>query len=106
MLCSKNPRATAETGERLRKQKSTRNDYYFVPIGIETYGSWCPEGLHLIKAIGQKMKEVTGERRSTFYVSQIGISIAIQIENSNCVPDPNFYLKDSVDVFCGTRTLK
>ena len=64
-----------------------------------------PEGLNLIKTIGQKMKEVTGERRSTFYLSQIGISIAIQIENANCVQDPNFYLKDSVDVFCGTRTL-
>ena len=45
-----------------------------------------PEGLNLIKTIGQKMKEVTGERRSTFYLSQIGISIAIQIENTNCVP--------------------
>ena len=58
-----------------------------------------PEGLNLIKTIGQKMKEVTGERRSTFYLSQIGISIAVQIENANCVPDPNFYLKDSVDLF-------
>ena len=89
MLCSKNPGAAAETRE--IEKKSTRNDYYFVPIGIETYGSWCPEGLHLIKTIGQKMKEVTGERRSTFCLSQIGISIAIQIENAKCVADPNFY---------------
>ena len=39
----------------------------FLPIGIETYGSWGTEGLKLIKTIGIKLKEVTGERKSTFF---------------------------------------
>ena len=57
-----------------------------------------PEGLNLIKTIGQKMKEVTGERRSTFYLSQIGISIAVQIENGRKLCSRSEFLFES---FCG-----
>ena len=57
---------------------------FFVPIGIETYGSWGTEGLKLIKTIGQKLKEATGERQSTFFLTQ-NISMAIQRGNASCV---------------------
>ena len=84
--CSKNPGAAAETREvqKSSKYRELANDYCFVPIGVETFGSWGPEGLKLIKAIGQKVKEATGERRSTFFLSQ-SISIAIQRGNASCV---------------------
>ena len=79
-------RAAAETREvpKSSKYRELANDYCFVPIGVETFGSWGPEGLKLIKAIGQKVKEATGERRSTFFLSQ-SISIAIQRGNASCV---------------------
>ena len=38
----------------------------------------------MIKEIGAKMKEVTGEQRSTFYLAQ-RISMAVQRGNSSCV---------------------
>ena len=84
--CSKTPGAAAEIREtaKTKKYQELTNDYYFVPIGIETYGSWGFEGLKLIKTIGKKLKEVTGERRSTFFLSQ-SISIAIQRGNASCV---------------------
>ena len=84
--CSITPGAAAEIREtaKTKKYQELTNDYYFVPIGIETYGSWGFEGLKLIKTIGKKLKEVTGERRSTFFLSQ-SISIAIQRGNASCV---------------------
>ena len=83
---SKNPGAAAETREmeKTKKYHELAKDYYFVPIGIKTYGSWGSEGLKLIKTIGAKMKEATGERKSTFFLTQ-SISMAIQRGNASCV---------------------
>ena len=55
-----------------------------MPIGLETFGPWGPEGHKLIKDIGKKLKEVTGEPRSTLYLTQ-RISMAIQRGNSSSV---------------------
>ena len=52
----------------------------FFKIVLDT---WGPRGLNLIKMIGNKMKEATGEPRSTFYLFQ-KISMAIQRGNSQC----------------------
>ena len=60
------------------------DDYCFVPVGIETFGAWGQEGHKFVKEIGKKLKEVTGEPRSTFYLTQ-RISVAIQRGNSSCV---------------------
>ena len=56
----------------------------FVPIGVKTLGSWGTEGLKLVKSIGKKVMEATGEKRSTFYIFQ-SISIAIQRGNASCI---------------------
>ena len=57
---------------------------FFVPVGIETFGSWGDMGHKLIKDIGKKLKEASGELRSTFYLTQ-RISVALQRGNSSCV---------------------
>ena len=59
-------------------------NYHFVPVAIETYGAWGSKSLKLIKEIGKKIREVTGEKRSTFYLSQ-SISVAIQRGNAACI---------------------
>ena len=84
--CSSTPGAAANIREsqKISKYKNLANDYCFVPIGIETFGSWGQEGHKLIKAIGKKVMEVTGEKRSTSYLFQ-RISIAIRRGNSSCV---------------------
>ena len=53
-------------------------------VPVETYGAWGSQGLKLIKEIGKKIREVTGEKRSTFFLSQ-SISIAIQRGNAACI---------------------
>ena len=53
-------------------------------IGIETLGSWGQEGIKLVKAIGRKIAEVTGEKRSSAFLFQ-RISMAIQRGNASCV---------------------
>ena len=48
---------------------------------IAAFGPWAPMGLKLIKEIGKKFCDPTGEKRSTSYLLQ-SISIAIQRGNA------------------------
>ena len=64
--------------------KELANDYCFIPVAVETFGSWGQEGYKLVKEIGKKVMEETGERRSTFYLFQ-NISISIQRGNAACI---------------------
>ena len=52
-----------------------------VPIAVETFGAWGPEGAKLISSIGEKIKTLTGEKRSTFFLFQ-SISMAVQCGNA------------------------
>ena len=76
--------ADAREIKKISKYTNLAEDYWFVPIGVETFGSWGTEGHKLIKEIGRKVMEVTGEKRSTYYIFQ-GISMAIQRCNASCV---------------------
>ena len=60
------------------------NDYIFTPIALETMGSWGKQGHSLIKEIGLRLSDVTGDKRSTFYLFQ-RISMAIQLGNAASV---------------------
>ena len=84
--CAKKPGAAAELreGQKISKYTELANDYWFVPVGLETYGSWGPEGHKLLKAIGNKVMAATGKKKSTFYLSQ-NISIALMRGNAGCV---------------------
>ena len=84
--CAKNPGAAAETREKVKNShyKELANDYCFIPVAVETFGSWGQEGYKLVKEIGKKVMEETGERRSTFYLFQ-NISISIQRGNAACI---------------------
>lgn len=84
--CSKSSAAAADIREnqKISKYQNLANDYCFVPIGIESFGSWGAEGHTLIKSIEKKISEVRGEKRSTSYLFQ-RISIAIRRGNACCV---------------------
>ena len=84
--CSRNAGAGADARESIKNSHYAElaNDYCFVPVGIETFGSWGFEGHKLIKSIGHKVMEVTGEKRSSFFLFQ-SISMAIQRGNASCV---------------------
>ncbi|XP_021957065.1 uncharacterized protein LOC110853130 [Folsomia candida] len=48
----------------------------FMPVAIETTGTWGQEGLSFIKEIGQRIATATGEPRSTtFLLQRLGITV-------------------------------
>ena len=53
------------------------NTHMFIPVAIETSGSWNVEGIELIQEIGRRITLINGEPRETEYHFQ-RISIAIQ----------------------------
>ena len=53
-------------------------------MGTETYGAFGPKALKLLKSIGKRIHEATGEKRLTIYLLQ-NISMAIQRANAVCV---------------------
>ena len=63
---------------------SNLSHYRFVPVDIETYGAYGPQGIKLVKQIDKKNQDATGEKLSTFYLLQ-RISMAIQQGNAICV---------------------
>ena len=42
-----------------------------MPVGVETYGAYGPQGIKLVKQIGKKIQEATGEKLSTFFYSKV-----------------------------------
>ena len=77
------PRAATEKAEKskLLKYQEIRKDYHMIPIAVETFGAWGPEGAHFIKNLGKKIQSLSGEKRSTFYLLQ-SISMATQRGNA------------------------
>lgn len=63
------------------KYSSLDDRFCFVPIAIETLGTWGDEGKKLIDEIGEKLSEKTRENRSKSYLIQ-RISIALQRGNA------------------------
>ena len=46
------------------KYKHLNKDYHVIPMGIETLGSYGPHALNLIKDIGRRITDVSGEKVS------------------------------------------
>jgi hypothetical protein len=70
--------------KKVEKYSNLSDNYHFVPMGIETYGAYGPQGIKLVKQIGKKIQDATGEKLSTLYLFQ-SISIAIQKGNAVCM---------------------
>ena len=75
--------AESREDEKSKHYKDLTN-YHFVPVAVETFGAWGPQGLKLIKDIGKRICEVSGEKRSTFFLLQ-NISMVIQRGNAACI---------------------
>ena len=80
---AKLPGKAAEKAElkKLDLYQELEKEYLFVPIAIETLGSWGQAGLKLVKELGRMIKEKSGETRSTQFLFQ-RILMAVQRGNS------------------------
>ena len=76
--------ASEREKKKVEKYSNLSENYHFVPVGAETYGAFGPMGLKLLKSIGRKMHEATGEKRSITFLLQ-NIAMAIQRANAVCV---------------------
>ena len=76
--------AAGREDKKVDKYSNLSEFYHFVPVGVETYGAYGPQGIKLVKQISKKIQDATGEKLSTFYLFQI-ISMAIQKGNAQCV---------------------
>ena len=80
---SKQPGHVAKEAED-RKYKTYENlldSHHFIPIAVETMGTWGEAGKDLIIELGKKIKEQTGEKKAASYLFQ-SIGIAIQRGNA------------------------
>jgi hypothetical protein len=55
--------------------------YIFAPIAVESSGCWSERSLKLVKDIGQRIRDVTGDKRETSFLLQ-RISVAVQRGNA------------------------
>ena len=55
-------------------------DYHFIPISVETFGTWGEIGLKFVKEVGSLIADKTHEKRSTTFLFQ-ALSIALQRGN-------------------------
>ena len=58
--------------------------YNFVPVAVETLGSFGESANNFIRVIGRKITAITGEERATDFLRQ-RLSVAIQRGNAVCV---------------------
>ena len=77
--------AAAEYAAELKTVKYSEliTHYDFIPITVETLGSWSDDALSFFKSIGKRLTEVTGDTQETFYLLQ-RLSVAIQRCNAIC----------------------
>jgi hypothetical protein len=84
--CAKEAGKAAIGGEKRKDvtyEKLLRN-YIFVPIAVETFGSWGPRGIKFIKEIGRKIQEKTGNKNATSHIIQ-AISMTVQRGNATSI---------------------
>ena len=78
--------AAAEQAATLKMTKYSNipNSYLFIPVAIETLGSYCSDALHFLQELGRRICRVTDDKKETTYLFQ-RLSVAIQRGNAASV---------------------
>jgi len=64
-----------------QKYASLAHSHHFIPLAMETLGSWGPQCKDFISEVGRRITRVTGEPKETAYLRQ-RLSVAIQRGNA------------------------
>ena len=77
---------TAEKAEdkKIGKYQHLQTEFHVVPIAVETFGAFGPNGLSLLTDIGKRIVRATGERQATAFLFQ-SLSMAVQRGNTASV---------------------
>jgi len=80
--------SVAERAEELKRTKYSEliesGNYSFIPVAIETLGTWGSSALALCSDIGGRLASETGDRRSAAFLAQ-RLSLAVQRGNAASV---------------------
>ena len=76
--------AAAAEYKKDRKYESLLENYIFIPIAVESFGSWGQRGMKFIKEIGRKIREKTGDKNATRHIVQ-AISMSVQRGNATSI---------------------
>jgi hypothetical protein len=76
--------ATASETKKISKYIALADKHEFVPVAIETLGTWGVRGLSFINEVGRRVAAVTGDSRSTAFLKQ-RMSLAVQRGNAAAV---------------------
>lgn len=79
--CEAGAAALSAEKSKTSKYRNLLSDFIFLPVAVETFGSWGPQGSHFIKQIGDQISKLTGDNNSGTYLFQ-RISVAIQRGNA------------------------
>ena len=74
--------AAEREDKKVEKYVNLSDNYHFVPVGAETYGAFGPQALKLLKKIGGKIRDITGEKdafTSTYKASRWLFNTAMQL---------------------------
>jgi len=82
-LTSENAGAAAERAAHNKECKydAISQSHHFVPVAVETAGSWHSESLDFVRELGGKISAATGDQRETSHLLQ-RLSVALQTGNS------------------------
>ena len=73
--------ALSAEGVKTAKYTSLAVAHDFVPIAIETLGTWGPAGLAFVNELGRRISAVSGDARATDFLKQ-RLSLAVQRGNA------------------------
>jgi len=62
------------------KYSALQQTHLFVPVSVETLGSWNDDSINFVSTIGKKLTEVSGDPLETSYLFQ-KLSVTIQRGN-------------------------
>ena len=88
--CSGGAAAESASIQKRNKYQNLLQTHLFVPVAVETMGSWSKESLDFVEELGRRLTVVTGDKRESTFLRQL-LSIAVQRGNAaafaGCLPE-------------------
>jgi len=72
---------TAGAGNKEAKYRQLANSHIFVPVAIESAGTWNHQAVELVQELGRRMTAVTEDTNEATYLFQ-RLSVALQQGNA------------------------
>ena len=73
--------AHASESKKITKYLALADKHDFVPVAIETFGTWGERGLAFMNEVRRRVAAITGDNRSTAFLKQ-RMSLAVQRGNA------------------------